>query len=80
MSKEKMSEPVSIFPNEQGYYVIEDSFKNLAGKILTIIDAVITDQPQNKAVKDLVKNEFREKIDYFQQRCSDGKTAHSINL
>lgn len=31
------------------------------GKVLTIIDAVIMDKDQNKAVKDLVRNAFYEK-------------------
>ena len=44
------------------YNYIEDNFRHLAGKILTIIDASISENRQNKCIKDLIKSEFSEKI------------------
>lgn len=35
------------------------------GKILTIIDATIIDDRQNKGIKDLIKSAFREKSYHF---------------
>ena|SRR3990167_6819073 len=39
-------------------------FNFLMGKVLTIIDASIADERQNKALKDLIKNSFREQMDW----------------
>lgn len=39
-------------------------FNFLQGKVLTIIDASIQDERQNKALKDLIKNSFYEQMDW----------------
>jgi hypothetical protein len=46
---------------------IQPNISGLEGKILTIIDASISDKEQNKAIKDLVRGEFRNTIDWFYQ-------------
>jgi hypothetical protein len=40
------------------YGYIQNEFSNMLGKVLTIIDASIVDKVQNKAVKDIIRNEF----------------------
>jgi hypothetical protein len=40
--------------------------KNILGKLLTIIDAVIIDKNQNKSVKDLIKNAVWEDTERFE--------------
>lgn len=62
------------------YSVWETNLKDLAGKILTIIDASIPEGKQNKCVKDLVKKEFRDFIWDIQKFYSNGSWGHSINL
>ena len=37
----------------------------LQGKILTIIDASISDKVQNKAIKDLIKTQFYEQMNWI---------------
>ncbi len=66
------------YPKSLSYQDIEYSLQNLTGKILTIIDGAITDERQNKAVKDQIKNEVRELIWKFQEKASDGKSGHSV--
>lgn len=45
--------------NLVGYYLLSDSgMSNLVGKILTIIDAMFTDETQRKAFKDLITQEL----------------------
>lgn len=43
---------------------------NFLGRVLTIIDASISDQEQRKGIKDLIKNEFYRNLD-FNQYCKD---------
>ena len=62
------------------YERIESDIKDLAGKILTIIDASIADVQQNKAIKDLVKTDIRECLYYFQDICYRGSQGNSINF
>ena len=56
----------------------------LLGRVLTIIDASISDKTQNKAIKDLVKGEFSDKQTHIYQLCYPGEhfltgnTAKSI--
>jgi hypothetical protein len=40
------------------YSFIQNEFRNMLGKVLTIIDASIVDPKQNKAIKDIIRNEF----------------------
>lgn len=74
MSKKMDSQDIK----EVGYFRIEDSFRHLAGKILTIIDASISDKQQLKAIKDLIKKDFWIEIDKWQQYYWEGKQGHSV--
>lgn len=40
---------------------VTQNLQHLEGKILTIIDASIAEPTQNKALKDLIRNEFSDK-------------------
>jgi len=40
------------------YSFIEKTLKAMTGRVLTIIDASISDKQQNKAIKDLIRKEF----------------------
>jgi predicted kinase len=51
------------------YEIIETQLSFLKGKVLTVIDASLTDERQVKAVKDLVKNAFNEQITVIGQFC-----------
>lgn len=70
-------------PTENGvkrvhYDFIEEQFRILAGKVLTIIDASIPDQRQNKCLKDIIRAEFYRRIDDVQ--CfywPDGKNVNT---
>ena len=44
---------------------------HMAGKILTVIDAVIADESQNKSVKDLIRNAMREPREWISRNKSD---------
>jgi len=56
-------------PNEvclgQSIVVVPSFASHLMGKVLTVIDASIVDEKQNKALKDVIKVMFREKQDEF---------------
>lgn len=65
---------------EVGYYKIEDSFRCLAGKILTIIDASINDKVQLKAIKDLIKQDITREIDLWQNYYWNGSSGHGVIL
>lgn len=43
---------------------ITDHLRFLLGRVLTIIDSSIVDPKQNKAMKDLIKGEFIDKISF----------------
>ncbi len=58
---------------EVHYDYIEDQIRVLSGKILTIIDASISDKQQNKCVKDLIKSEVFRRISDIQNFWWDGK-------
>ena len=51
------------------YGHLEQFVKVLSGKILTIIDASTSDPRQNKALKDLVRNEVRTILFTYQDAC-----------
>lgn len=40
------------------YGFIQSQFRSMLGKVLTVIDAAIIDPKQNKAIKDIIRNEF----------------------
>jgi len=42
------------------YKYIQKLLRRVSGKVLTIIDASIQDRQQNKAVKDLIRNEISD--------------------
>lgn len=59
-----------------GFY--EHQFSDLQGKLLTIIDALGLHEPQNKAVKDMVKSSLWEmyehaKFMYEYKKTDDGE-------
>lgn len=62
------------------YSKIEYTLQNLTGKLLTIIDGSITNEKQNKAIKDQIKREFRDVLFRFQEKASDGKAGHNIKF
>jgi hypothetical protein len=51
-------------------------FRSLAGRILTLVDASISDPQQNKAFKQLVKKEFRSQL-YDIQGLTDSNSETS---
>lgn len=51
---------VAPYPMVENTYVFRT--KNLAGRILTIIDSALPEGSQNKSVKALIKKEFREEL------------------
>lgn len=63
-----------------GYYLWENTLKDLAGKTLTIIDASFTDATQRKAVKDLIKQNFWKTIYDCQKDYYEGNAGHSVQL
>jgi len=54
---------------ELGYKAIAAQISFLLGKVLTIIDASIEDEQRNKAIKDLIRNAFSDKLDWIYQLC-----------
>ena len=54
---------------ELNYSAIASQMGFLKGKILTIIDASVEDRQRNKALKDLIRNEFSIKLDWIYQLC-----------
>lgn len=54
-----------------GIYSAQNRF--LLGKVLTIIDAAVPDKQQNKAVKDIIKQQFRDQEKWVYQICYDGQ-------
>jgi len=81
MSNPKTIEEEAIERGEKliCYSAIEHKVKQMAGEILTIVDASIVDEKQNKALKDLVKGRIRETLFDFQGLCLNG-SGHSIQF
>lgn len=58
---------------------INKLFNHITGQILTIIDAAISDEKQNTAIKDLIKNKIWDNYEplqnwlYHQERVKSGK-------
>lgn len=55
------------------FYRLRDDLKDLMGKILTIVDSSLPEERQNKAMKDLIKSNFRQIIGRFEDICFFGK-------
>ena len=53
-----------------GHY--QDEVKTLEGRVLTILDASIPGEQQNKALKGLVKREIRQTINHMRDFCFRG--------
>lgn len=64
MSTQTVSVPLPNIYSPVEMSVLEDQVSFLKGKVLTVIDAAISDQEQRKAVKDLIKNAFQDQMDY----------------
>ena len=47
------------------YLMLEGNFKNLQGKILTIVEAAITNREQLEAVKSLIKSAVNDKLTWM---------------
>jgi len=84
MSKEKSVGQLgegSIYEEKKvSYYYIEDMLRMLSGRVLTIIDASISEEKQNKAIKDLVKKEIWTQINKLQYFYWGDKQGHSVKL
>lgn len=48
---------------------IQSQVSFLEGKVLTVIDAIITDERQLKAAKDLVRTAFYDQLTWISQLC-----------
>lgn len=60
-----------------------DEMTNLMGRILTIIDATTSSETQNKALKDLVKDNFYERLNIVKNNRGyywDGKELYLTNF
>ena len=62
------------------YWKIEVELKNLAGKVLTIIDASVVNLEQKKAMKDLIKADISKAIYNFQEIAWNNEKGHSVRL
>lgn len=51
------------------YSVVETQIRFLQGKVLTVIEASIINEPQQKAVKDLIKKMFSEQLSWIADLC-----------
>ena len=51
------------------YEEILSQIKFLQGKVLTVIEASIANEPQQKAVKDLIKKMFSEQLTWILKQC-----------
>lgn len=52
-------------------YGLRYDLSHLMGEVLTVIDASITNQVQQKAVKDIVKSRFRSTIENLKAQAKD---------
>jgi len=79
----KQQEPqkgTPIFPILKSYEFIEVDLKHLTGQILTIIDGAISNEKQNKAIKDQIKEKVSSLLRLYQRHCSEDTSGHSVNL
>jgi dynactin complex subunit len=79
MSKKKAVPPANEEPKIH-YYHTESELRYLAGRVLIIIDASVTDSRQNKAMKDMVKEEIRKLLFRFQEVQWGGDKAQPVSL
>lgn len=75
-----MSKEINVNVKEIDYSYIEGLLRVLSGRVLTVIDASISDERQNKATKDLVKKEFWTSIFKVQEYYWKDHKGHSVNL
>ena len=68
--------PLSASAKPDLHYTTYDVQINnfLLGEVLTIIDAAIIDERQCKAIKDLIKGQFRRKANYLADLSRDRNT------
>ena len=63
---------------DENWYLADNPFikkrlKSLTGKVLTLIDAAIADGRQNKAFKDVIKNEFMSELCFIDEQMYKGQ-------
>lgn len=51
------------------FWLVEQDFGYVLGRVLTIVDASLQDKEQNKAVKDIIKSEFYRAFDVLRIDC-----------
>jgi hypothetical protein len=66
----KEAEEWSKEPALASYEFVERNLSWQLGQVLTIIDASISDKKQNKAIKDLIKNSFHDRIHFVYKKLS----------
>lgn len=62
-------QPVKVKERPLPYAAIESQIKFLQGKVLTVIEAAMTDNEQRKAVKSLINNEFSGQLSWIYELC-----------
>ena len=60
------------------YSLIEFGVNKLAGKILTLVDATMSEPRQNKAFKDVIRNYFAEEFSFFSELMMKGTIRESL--
>ncbi len=55
-----------------------DTLRKVMGKTLTVIDACMTDEKQNKATKDLIRNIISDELDFSSNMVFDQKELQEI--
>jgi viroplasmin and RNaseH domain-containing protein len=55
------------------YAFIQEEFSKVLGKVLTLVDASISEKNQNKAFKDIIKNYFAEEYGFLSEMLLDQK-------
>ena len=50
-----------------------DSYRKILGKVLTVIDSSISDERQNKAMKDIIKEIISKEMEFSAMMCFDQK-------
>lgn len=60
------------------FFRLLDDMKDLTGKVLTIVDASIVNEQQNKAMKDLIRAQFTKTIGRYEDICFYGKQQKKI--
>ncbi len=82
MSSDKVPEPSEVSigdENKYNYHRIENMLKFLTGRILTIVDASFSEGKQNKAIKDLIREDVSKEISR-QQKYYLKNDRHSVKL